>query len=475
MRCIDIENTSILSRFRSKYIGDRHFYKSVLTMVVPMILQMLVTNFVSMLDNIMLGRVGTEQMSGASIVNQYVFIFIISTFGAVSGPSVFGAQFFGKGDYRGQMYTFRFRLFSCLIIAVIAALLFEFFDDGLISLFLSKDDPPEIRAATLGYGKAYMSVIILSLVPNAVRQAYASIVSECGETRIPMAASMTAVAVNLVLDYVLIFGKLGMPVLGVKGAAIATVIAKVVEAAVIVVWVHTHTARCRFIIGAFSGFGIPLALALNITKKGVPLLFNEFLWAAGMSVIAQCYSVRGLDVVAARNIATTISNLFSTFYVQLGVCVSIIVGAKLGANKLRDARDTDNKLLFFSVIASVFVGVCLLPIAKFFPMLYKTSGDVRSIAAYMIVITALSFPLISYTNACYFTLRSGGKTGITFLFDFGFTWLIVIPIAFVLAYLTNLPIRPMFAIITFAEVIKVGIGYFMVRSDVWVNNIVDDK
>ena len=475
MRCIDIENTSILSRFRSKYIGDRHFYKSVLTMVVPMILQMLVTNFVSMLDNIMLGRVGTEQMSGASIVNQYVFIFIISTFGAVAGPSVFGAQFFGKGDYRGQMYTFRFRLFSCLIIAVIAALLFEFFDDGLISLFLSKDDPPEIRAATLGYGKAYMSVIILSLVPNAVRQAYASIVSECGETRIPMAASMTAVAVNLVLDYVLIFGKLGMPVLGVKGAAIATVIAKVVEAAVIVVWVHTHTARCRFIIGAFSGFGIPLALALNITKKGVPLLFNEFLWAAGMSVIAQCYSVRGLDVVAARNIATTISNLFSTFYVQLGVCVSIIVGAKLGANKLRDARDTDNKLLFFSVIASVFVGVCLLPIAKFFPMLYKTSGDVRSIAAYMIVITALSFPLISYTNACYFTLRSGGKTGITFLFDFGFTWLIVIPIAFVLAYLTNLPIRPMFAIITFAEVIKVGIGYFMVRSDVWVNNIVDDK
>ena len=458
MRCIDIENTSILSRFRSKYIGDRHFYKSVLTMVVPMILQMLVTNFVSMLDNIMLGRVGTEQMSGASIVNQYVFIFIISTFGAVSGPSVFGAQFFGKGDYRGQMYTFRFRLFSCLIIAVIAALLFEFFDDGLISLFLSKDDPPEIRAATLGYGKAYMSVIILSLVPNAVRQAYASIVSECGETRIPMAASMTAVAVNLVLDYVLIFGKLGMPVLGVKGAAIATVIAKVVEAAVIVVWVHTHTARCRFIIGAFSGFGIPLALALNITKKGVPLLFNEFLWAAGMSVIA-----------------TTISNLFSTFYVQLGVCVSIIVGAKLGANKLRDARDTDNKLLFFSVIASVFVGVCLLPIAKFFPMLYKTSGDVRSIAAYMIVITALSFPLISYTNACYFTLRSGGKTGITFLFDFGFTWLIVIPIAFVLAYLTMLPIRQMFAIITFAEVIKVGIGYFMVRSDVWVNNIVDDK
>ena len=194
-----------------------------------------------------------------------------------------------------------------------------------------------------------------------------------------------------------------------------------------------------------------------------------------MSVIAQCYSVRGLDVVAARNIATTISNLFSTFYVQLGVCISIIVGAKLGANKLRDARETDNKLLFFSIVASVTVGIFLLPIAKYFPMLYKTSEDVRAIASYMIVITALSFPMMSYTNACYFTLRSGGKTGITFQFDFGFTWLIIIPVALAIVHLTNVPIRPMFAIVTFAEVIKVVIGYFMVRSDIWVNNIVDDK
>ncbi|MDO4862765.1 MAG: MATE family efflux transporter [Ruminococcus sp.] len=444
-------------------------------MVVPMILQMLVTNFVSMLDNIMLGRVGTEQMSGASIVNQYVFIFIISTFGAVSGPSIFGAQFFGKGDSKGQMYTFRFRLLVCLIIAVIAALLFYFFDDELISLFLSKDDSPEQTAATLGYGKTYMSIMILSLVPNAVRQAYASVVSECGETKIPMAASMTAVAVNLVLDYGLIFGRLGMPELGVTGAAIATVAAKIVEAAVIVVWVHTHPARNRYAKGAYSGFGIPSHLAGSMLVKGVPLLINEFLWAAGMSVIAQCYSVRGLDVVAARNISTTLTNLFSTVYVQLGACIAIIVGAKLGANKLRDARDTDNKLLFFSIAASVVVGVLILPLAKLFPMVYNTSDEVRDIAAYMIMITACVFPLWSYTNACYFTLRSGGKTGITFLFDFGFTWLLVIPLALVLAYLTELPIRPLFAIINFAEIVKVIIGYFMVRSDIWINNIVNDK
>ena len=440
-----------------------------------MILQMLVTNFVSMLDNIMLGRVGTEQMSGASIVNQYIFIFIISTFGAVSGPGIFGAQFFGKGDAKGQMYTFRFRLFVCLVIAVIADALFHFFDEELISLFLSKDDSPEQIKATLGYGRTYMQIMIISLVPNAIRQAYASVVSECGETRIPMAASMTAVAVNLVLDYGLIFGHFGMPELGVAGAAIATVIAKFVEAAFIVVWVHAHPARNRYIKGAFTGISIPARLTVKMIVKGFPLLVNEFLWAAGMSVIAQCYSVRGLDVVAARNISTTLTNLFSTVYVQLGACIAIIVGAKLGANKLRDARDTDNKLLFFSIAASVAVGLFIIPFAKLFPMVYNTTDEVRSIAAYMILITACVFPLWSYTNACYFTLRSGGKTGITFLFDFGFTWILVIPLALILAYFTELPIRPLFAIINFAEIVKVIIGFFMVRSDIWVNNIVDEK
>lgn len=444
-------------------------------MVIPMILQMLVTNFVSMLDNIMLGRVGTEQMSGASIVNQYIFIFIISTFGAVSGPSIFGAQFFGKGDAKGQMYTFRFRLIVCLIIAVIAAVLFHFFDEELISLFLSKDDSPEQIKATLGYGKMYMEIMIISLVPNAIRQAYASVVSECGETRIPMAASMTAVTVNLVLDYGLIFGHFGMPELGVAGAAIATVIAKFVEAAFIIAWVHTHPARNRYIKGAYSGIAIPSRLTMKMIVKGFPLLVNEFLWAAGMSVIAQCYSVRGLDVVAARNISTTLTNLFSTVYIQLGACIAIIVGAKLGANKLRDARDTDNKLLFFSIAASVAVGLFIIPLAKLFPMVYNTTDEVRSIAAYMILVTACVFPLWSYTNACYFTLRSGGKTGITFLFDFGFTWILVIPLALILAYFTDLPIRPLFAILNFAEIVKVIIGFFMVRSDIWVNNIVDDK
>ncbi len=465
----------MLKQFREKYIGDRHFYKSVLIMVIPMILQNLVTNFVSLIDNIMVGQIGTEQMNGVSIVNQYIFVFNITVFGAVAGPSIFGAQFFGKGDHEGQKYTVRFRLLTVTAIIAIGTALFYFFAEPLISLFISPDDPVEKAAATLAYGREYMMYMLLGLVPFGIGQAYSSVVRECGETKIPMIASFSAVGVNIFLDYALIFGKFGFAEMGVKGAAIATVISKVIEALVVILWTHTHPKKNKYIVGIFRGFHIPSELIRKMLIKGLPLLFNEFLWAAGMSIIAQCYSVRGLDVVAARNISSTMTNLFGAIYIQLGACIGIIVGAKLGANKLKEARSADNKLLFFSVAVTVIVAAAVIPFAEIFPKLYNTEDSIRDLASYMIIIQALAMPLWSYTNACYFTLRSGGKTGVTFLFDFGYTFLLMIPLAFVLSYFTDMNIRLLWAIVTFSEIIKVIIGYFMVKSDVWINNIVNTE
>ena len=463
----------MLRNFREKYIGDKQFYKNVLYMVIPMILQNLVTNFVSLIDNIMVGRIGTEQMNGVSIVNQYIFVFNITVFGAVAGPSIFGAQFFGKGDHEGQKYTFRYRLIAVTLITAIGAVIFGFFSEPLINLFISKEDAPERMAETLKYGKEYMLYMLIGLIPFGIGQAYSSVVRECGETRIPMIGSMAAVVFNIFLDYALIFGKFGFPEMGVKGAAIATVSAKFIEALVVISWTHAKPEKNKYIVGVFRRFTIPRELVGKMLIKGLPLLFNEFLWAAGMSIIAQCYSVRGLDVVAARNISSTMTNLFGAIYIQLGSCIGIIVGAKLGANKLKEARSTDNKLLFFSVAVTVVVAAIIIPFAGIFPNIYKTSEEIRSLASYMIIVQALTMPLWSYTNACYFTLRSGGKTGITFLFDFGYTFLFMIPLAFILTYFTDMDIRPLWAVVTFSEIIKVIIGYFMVKSDLWINNIVD--
>jgi putative MATE family efflux protein len=459
--------------WKQKYLADRAFYVRVLQLVVPMILQAAITSFVSLLDNIMVGQIGTAQMSGVSIVNQYVFVANLTIFGAVSGPGIFGAQFYGKGDYEGQRATVRFRILVCLIAGAAAALLFALFDDPMITLFLSKEDAPRMVSATLAYGKEYMAVVLFSLIPFGIGQAYASVERECGNTHIPMLASFVALGVNFFLDYALIFGKCGMPKLGVAGAAIATVIAKIMEAMVMILWAHACPEKNKCMIGLYHGFYISSGLMREMTKKSLPLLFNEFMWAAGMTVIAQCYSVRGLDVVAARNIASTLNNMFNVVFIQMGAGIGIIVGQILGAGRLEEAKETNTRLYFFTMLISVLLCVCILPLAAVFPSIYNTEESVRSLAAFMIIIQAIAVPMWSYTNACYFTLRSGGKTGITFLFDFVFTWLIMIPLAFVLSYFTSMDIHMLFVLVTFSEMIKVFVGYFLVKSGTWMKTIVD--
>lgn len=463
----------MLEKFKKKFVGDRNFYIYVIGIVVPMILQNVVTNFVSLLDNIMVGRIGTEQMSGVAIVNQFIFVFNISIFGAVSGPGIFGSQYYGKKDYEGQRYTFRFRVLIGAIIMGIAIILFKFRDVQLISLYLTESESAGDIALTLASAREYLAIMLWCTIPFTFGQIYSSVVRECEETKIPMIAAFSAVGVNLILDYTLIFGKFGFPVMGVRGAAVATVIAKTVEALVVIIWVHTHKDKNCYIIGAYRGFKIPWNLVKTIAVKSAPLMLNEFLWAYGMAMTNQCYSVRGLNVVAAQNICGTMTNLFGVIYLQLGASISIIVGQRLGAGRLKEAKDYDNKLIAFSVGVCVCVAAIMLPVAQVFPYLYNTQDDIRTLATTFITIQACVMPLWSFSNACYFTLRSGGNTLITFVFDSVFTWVVMIPLVFTLTKFTLLPIVLIFFIVNFSEIIKVTMGYIMVKSNKWMNTIVE--
>ena len=463
----------MLTKIKNKYI-DTAFFRYVLVLAVPMIIQNAITSFVSFLDNIMVGQVGTEQMSGVAIVNQLIFVFNICIWGGVSGAGIFGTQFYGKGDYEGQKYAFRFKMYACIIIAGIALLLFGFFDTDLISLYLSDGGSVGNTALALQYGEQYLRIMMAGLVPFAVSQAYVNTIRETGHTFVPMLASLAAVVTNLVLDYVLIFGIGGVPAYGVQGAAIATVAARFVECAIVVIWAHTHLEQNPYLKGAYHGFSVPGHILSGIIKKGTPLMFNEMLWAVGMAVIAQCYAVRGLEVVAAQNISSTISNLFNIVYLQLGGCISIVVGQLLGAGRLEEARDKDNKMIFFCVLCCMGVSLIMIFAGRYFPMIYKTEDSIKELAGRFIMISALVMPLCAFSHASYFTLRSGGKTGITFLFDSVYTWIIVIPLATILAKHTALTIEMVFFFVSFTEIIKVTIGYFMIRSGIWLQNIVKE-
>lgn len=287
-----------------------------------------------------------------------------------------------------------------------------------------------------------------------------------------MIASFVAVGTNAVLDYLLIFGIGPFPKLGVMGAALATVIARYIEAIIVIVWAHTHAKQNQYLKGAYVGFGVPGQELKAILIKGFPLMMNEVLWAAGMTAVTQCYSVRGLSVVAGLNIATTITNLFNIVYLQLGACISIVVGQYLGAGKLEEAKDADNKMIAFSVFCCIIMAAVMLVVGRFFPAIYNTSEEIKKLATSFIAVSAMIMPFCSFSHASYFTLRSGGKTFVTFLFDSVFTWVIVVPTAFVLAHFTGLGIVSIYFFVQATEMIKVIIGYCMVRSNVWLVRMV---
>lgn len=456
----------------NKYIGDKQFYKMVLLIAVPIMIQNGITNFVSMLDNIMVGQIGTDAMSGVAIANQFIFIYNLFIFGAISGPGIFGAQFYGNNNYEGLKETFRFKLLLCGVISIIGIFIMGTFRHELISLFLHEGSVTGNIDETLKYGSGYILIDIIGIIPFAIMQCYSSTLRETGETIIPMKAGIVAVLVNLIFNFLLIFGKFGFPQMGAYGAAIATVISRLVECIIVVMWTHKHKVRNKFIVQVYKNFRIGKKLTEQIIKKGTPLLINEGLWAMGMSSLNAIYSHGGLAVVAGINITSTIANVFSIVYIALGSSISIIIGQLLGAEKMKEAKETDTKLIFFSVVSCIAFGIIMALISPFFPKMYNTTDEVRYYASNFIVILALCMPLEAFMNAAYFTLRSGGKTFITFLFDSISIWVISIPFAYILMNFTSFSIILIYLLCQLISLIKCVIGYILVKKGIWLNNMV---
>lgn len=445
----------------------------VLMIALPILIQNGITNFVSLLDNIMVGQLGTEQMSGVAIVNQLLNVFNICIFGAVSGAAIFGAQFYGQRNHEGVRNTFRFKLICCSLIALLWIVIFLFAGSGLIDMFLHDDGAGDI-AMTHAAGMEYLAVMLIGLIPYTLTQIYASTLRETGETVLPMIAGIVAVCINLFLNYLLIFGKFGCPKLGITGAAIATVTSRFVETGIVVIWTHVHKERNLFIQGAYRTLRIPGNLVKQIIIKGMPLLVNETLWSAGQAILVQCYSMRGLNAVAALNISTTVSNLFNIVFIALGGAISIVVGQQLGAGEMETAVDTDRKMIFFSVASCLLVGALLFALAPLFPEIYNTSGEVRRLATGLIRISSMFMPLYAFYHAAYFTLRTGGKTMITFLFDSCYVWVVNIPVAFVLSRFTGMPLLPIFFVCQSVEIVKGIVGLVLLKKGVWIHNIVEN-
>ena len=409
--------------------------KRALILAVPMMIQNGITNAVGLVDHIMVGSLGTEAMTAVSIVGQLIFVFTLAIFGGLSGPGIFTAQFYGQGSTEGVRASTRMKAIICAAITAAGIAVFLIGENALFSLYL--------------HGES-------SEINSDLTVRYAS-------------------GADIIFNYLLIYGSLGFPQLGVRGAATATVIARYLEMGVIVLWAYAKRKNHPFIQGLWSTLRIPKEIWKKILVKTIPILCNEFLWAAGLAALTQCYSSRGLSVVAGINISNVLCNLFNVVFVALGHSVGILVGQQLGAGNFEQAKKDSFLLTIFTASLCAGLTAGLIALSGTFPQLYDTSDEVRSLASGFITITALFFPVQGILNTLYFTLRSGGKTLITFIFDSVFSWTVTLPAAIILCTLTGLPVLAVYAIVQSIDIIKITIGAVMIKKGIWINNLTGGK
>ena len=454
-----------------KFIGSKAFYKMVFMIALPMIIQNTITNFVNLLDNIMVGQLGTAQMSGVSVVNQLIFIFNLAVFGISSGAGVFTSQFFGCEDMDGVRQTMRYRLMASLAISAAFIGIVVWKQDALIGLFLKAESPAD-AAQYLTYGKKYLAIMLWGLPAFALSNAYAGTLREGKQTVVPMASGLIAVFVNLFFNYVLIFGHFGAPALGVEGAAIATVISRYVELAIVVLWTHLNPKKCPFVPRLYRNLYIPAKLLKMLILKGIPLMCNEILWSFAITFMNQRYALCGAGVLAALNITSVINLLSNVVTLTLGNTTGIILGQMMGAGEEKEAiRAQSRRLIFLSFVSGIVFGILLVIIAPLFPKLYNTTDQIRQMATGMIFILAIFKPVMGLVHACYNTIRAGGKTLLTFINDSGFMWCISVPLVFCLSAFTQLPILPIYFLCQVPEVLKLVLCLCIIKGDSWMQNL----
>ena len=455
-----------------RYIGDRALYSRVLKIAIPIVIQNTITNFVALLDNIMVGQVGTQQMSGVTIANQLILIFNVCLFGACASAGIFSAQFHGSQDHEGVRSTHRFKLVVCSVLAILAISIFLLFGQPLIGLYLKGEGDPMDAALTLGHGMSYLRIMLIGFIPFALSNAYASSLRETGKTVVPMVAGICAVFVNLFFNYVLIFGHFGAPQMGVRGAALATTLSRFVELAIVAGWTHWNSDKNPFVKGLYHSLHIPHTLFINISKKGLPLLLNEVFWSLGVAMTTQCLSTCGLDTVPAMNINSTIYNLGNVFGMAMGSVVGIIMGQMMGAGKTpEEIRDTNRKILTATVLIAIFFGTILIGFSHLFPMLYNTSDAIRDLSTTLIRISAVIMPFSAYAISIYFTLRSGGKTLITLLVDGGYLFFVCLPFTFFLCHFTSLPFVVIYALSRSTDILRCVLGLCLLRKSKWIQDL----
>lgn len=441
---------------------DKAFQKSVLMIAVPLMLQQLIVSSVNLVDNLMVGQLGDVALSAVSNANRFYMIVWAGINGMVASATIFLSQFMGANNELQMKKTFRFMLVSSYALCIIFFLIAFLMPEMIIAFFI-KD------IGVIETGSAYLRIAAISYLPSALSLCVGSAFRALGNTKLPLVVSVTSVLTNMIFNYCLIFGHFGFPKLGVEGAAIATLIARIVE--MLIYLVVLKMSKVPFKTRLRNIFKFESSLAKQIIVKALPLCVNEILWSFGMSTLLRSYSHHGLVVNTAYSMAATISDMFFVLFAGMATATTVLIGTSLGANRLDEARRNGYKLLCFSIVmAGVFL-VMMYASSFFAPHFYNVSLEAKELASSFLRVMAVCFVLYMYNVQCYFILRAGGDTKSTLFMDSGFMWLFNIPLVMYLSYMTDINIVWVYFLGQMTDIIKAFLSTYLVRKEKWVRNL----
>ena len=451
-----------------KYLGPSHFYKKLILIALPVMGQQLIQNFVSLIDNFMVAGLGDIKMSGVNIASQFVQIFMVLINAFCLSGGIFMSQYLGSKNKEGMRQVFRYKVIVTFITSIIITVIYLLNLRPILALMVHGNSQSE---EIIVEGVAYMKIIAWTFIPIALSNAMSSSLREIGKVKEPLLISVSATIVNTFFNYMFIYGNLGAPRLEVRGAAIATIIARLFE--MLFYFFFLMKTKPDFYSRITDILKVKLSLVWTILKKSIMIIVPEMTWIVSETITTALYNSRGgAEIVSGMAAGFAISNLFFIAFGGLHTSVGVVLGSTLGANKLDEARKQKNWLLNGSIIFGVVMGLIGSLTILLIPIVYGNLSDrAHEVTRNLIIVTCLYMPLWLYINAQFAISRTGGDTLLGFVVDMSTITTIVIPGMFAMAYLTNLGPVTMYFIIKLSDVVKIIIAHFWLKKERWVRNL----
>jgi putative MATE family efflux protein len=447
----------------SALFNDRQFYRSLFAIALPIMFQNFINSAVNMLDTVMIGRLGTVEIAAVGLGNQVFFLYNLALFGLCSGASIFTAQFWGKRDIAGIRKNTGF----CLILALIGAGLFtlaaRIAPERIIGVY-SRD------GAVIAAGAEYLRTLAPSFIPFGISMIFMLTLRSTEKVKLAMAATFIALSINAVLNYVLIFGAGPFPAMGVRGAAAATVVSRIAETLILLCVSYAKKYPPAGSLRELLGFSP--AYTRRFVRIVLPVLINEIIWSAGISVQNLIFARTNTDAIAAFNIAGTVNQLTWVLFIGLGNGVAVLIGKKIGEGDETAARDYAARITVFSPIVAVGAAGLLLLLSRFLPLIFNVNEQVIAQTRLMFIIISVMYPFRSFNMSMVVGIcRAGGDTIFCVIYDIVFMWAFALPLAAAAAFVFKAPVWTIFLCLNSEECLKVILGIWRLRSGKWLRNV----